>query len=155
MSAVIVSLRVAATPERAFDAFVGEIGAWWRAHPLFPVTPTGDGRLGFEGRERLIATAGNGERFEIGRVRVWAPGERLSFSWRPPNFGPDHVTEVEVRFEAVGGETRVTVEHRGWDALPQAHSARHGFPLGPLQMRLAEQWRAALAALAGITSGQG
>jgi hypothetical protein len=47
----------------------------------------------------------------------------------------------------VGDETRVTVEHRGWDAIPQEHAARHGFPLGVFQMRLAEQWRALLASM--------
>ncbi|MCA8889803.1 MAG: hypothetical protein KDA46_13290 [Parvularculaceae bacterium] len=30
-SAAIVSLRVAASPERAFDAFTRDIDAWWRA----------------------------------------------------------------------------------------------------------------------------
>jgi uncharacterized protein YndB with AHSA1/START domain len=154
MSAVIVSLRVAATPARAFAAFVDEIGLWWRPHPLFPVTPRGDGRLRFEAGERLVAVADDGEEFEIGRVEVWTPGERLRFSWRPPNFGSEPATEVDVRFESVGAETRVTVEHRGWDRLPRAHVARHRFPQTPLQMRLAEHWRAALAGLAGITDGR-
>ena len=36
------------------------------------------------------------------------------------------MTHVEVRFEAVGEETRVTVEHAGWDSVPAAHVARHG-----------------------------
>jgi uncharacterized protein YndB with AHSA1/START domain len=152
VSAVIVSLRVAASAERAFDVFVGDIGVWWRPHRLFPVTPDGDGHLRFDGRERLVAISASGESFEIGRVSAWLRGERLGFSWRPPNFGPEHVTEVEVRFEPLGAETRVTVEHRGWDALPQAHAARHGFPLGPLQLRLAEHWRAALAAFGRAVS---
>ena len=38
-SKVYVALRVKATPERAFEAFVGEIGAWWRPNPLFQTTP--------------------------------------------------------------------------------------------------------------------
>jgi hypothetical protein len=29
---------------------------------------------------------------------------------------------------ARSAETRVTVEHRGWDSVPQEHVARHGFP---------------------------
>jgi hypothetical protein len=40
------------------------------------------------------------------------------------------------------------VEHRGWDAIPQDHVARHRFPLGVFQMRLAEYWRALLTAMA-------
>jgi hypothetical protein len=58
-----------------------------------------------------------------------------------PSFKPDQVTEVDVWFEAVGGETRVTVEHRGWDAIPPQHVARHGFELMLFQRRLGEHWR--------------
>jgi hypothetical protein len=50
-----------------------------------------------------------------------------------------------VRFEAVGDQTRVTVEHRGWDAIPQDHVARHGFELMLFQRRQAEHWRGLLA----------
>jgi hypothetical protein len=52
-----------------------------------------------------------------------------------------------VRFEAVGGETRVTVEHRGWDSIPQKHVARHGFALMLFQRRLGEFWRRLLGNL--------
>jgi hypothetical protein len=48
----------------------------------------------------------------------------------------------------VEDETRVTVEHRGWDTIPQEHAARHTFPLGVFQVRQAEHWRALLAAMA-------
>jgi hypothetical protein len=51
---------------------------------------------------------------------------------------------VEVRFEPVGAETRVTVEHRGWDSVPENHVARHRFPLVLFQQRQGEQWRAGL-----------
>lgn len=147
MSAVIVSLRVPASPANAFDIFTAEIGAWWRPSALFEITPRGDGTLRFEDRERLVTKLPNGKTFEIGRVHVWLRGERLAFSWRQASFHPDQVTEVDVRFEKVGEETRVTVEHRGWDAIPQDHAARHGFPLRAIQMRLAEHWRAALVEL--------
>jgi uncharacterized protein YndB with AHSA1/START domain len=150
VSAVIVSLRVSATPLDAFEVFTQEIGAWWRPNGLFQLTPRGDGALRFEPGEggRLVTDLPNGKTFEIGRITAWAPGERLAFSWRQASFTPEQVTHVEVRFEAVGEETRVTVEHRGWDAIPQEHVARHGFPLSVFQMRQAEHWRALLAELA-------
>jgi len=85
--------------------------------------------------------------FEIGPVRAWTPGERLVVGWRHASFGPDHVTEVEVTFEPVGRETRVSVEHRGWESVPQAHIARHGFPLQATNQRQGEQWRAGLESL--------
>jgi uncharacterized protein YndB with AHSA1/START domain len=148
VSAVVVSLRVKASPQEAFDVFTQEIAAWWRPSGLFQLTPRGDGALRFEPGEngRLVTTLPNGKNFEIGRVTAWAPGERLAFTWRQATFAPDQVTHVDVRFEAVDHETRVIVEHRGWDAIPQDHAARHGFPLAATQMRLAEHWRALLGA---------
>ncbi|MEZ5998788.1 MAG: SRPBCC domain-containing protein [Hyphomonas sp.] len=148
MSAVIVSLRVAAAPEDAFDVFTEEIGAWWRPNALFQLTPRGDGTLSFEDRERLVTTLPNGKVFEIGRVHVWLRGERLAFSWRQAGFTAGQVTEVDIRFERAGADTRVTVEHRGWDTIPQDHVARHGFPLRNTQMHLAAHWRSLLAGLA-------
>lgn len=148
MSAVIVSLRVKATPLEAFEVFTQEIGTWWKPNGLFQLTPRGDGMLRFEPGEggRLVSELPNGKVFEIGRVSVWQPGELLAFTWRQATFTPEQMTHVEVRFEPVGEETRVTVEHRGWDSIPQEHVARHGFPLSIFQMRQAEHWRALLAA---------
>lgn len=149
-SVVLVSLRVKATPARAFDVFTAEISQWWRPHPLFQITPRGDGELRFEpGPDgRLVTTLTNGKVYEIGRIKIWAPGERLVVGWRPGTVPLEQASELEVRFEPIGDETRVTVEHRGWDHVPQAHVARHGFPEGPFLMRASEWWRRGLACLA-------
>jgi uncharacterized protein YndB with AHSA1/START domain len=87
-SAVVVSLRVAASPQRAFEAFTQEIGAWWRPNGLFQLTPRGDGELRFEGGEggRLVTALPTGKEFEIGRISAWVPGERLAFTWRQATF---------------------------------------------------------------------
>jgi len=150
-SRVYVALRVKASAERAFAAFVEEIGAWWRPNMLFQTTPRAPGTLAFEPAKggRLTETLANGKVFEIGRITSWEPPERLVFSYRQANFPPEFHTEVEVRFEAVGGETRVSVEHRGFDQVP-AGAARHGFADAVLLMRLAEWWRAHLASLAEV-----
>jgi len=66
---------------------------------------------------------------------------------RPASFTPDQSTEVEVRFEGVGDETRVSIEHRAWDTIPQKHAARHGFPEHVTLQRAADWWRASLTAL--------
>ncbi|HLZ77552.1 SRPBCC domain-containing protein [Phenylobacterium sp.] len=150
-SKVYVALRVKATPERAFAAFVGEIGAWWRPSPLFETTPR-PGVLSFELPDgegeggRLIETRAGGKVFEIGRITAWEPPARLVFTWRQANFPLDLTTEVEVGFEAVGEETRVSIEHRGFDRVPSG-AARHGFPDQVLLMRLADFWRAQIVAL--------
>lgn len=145
-SKVYVALRVKATPERAFAVFTDEIGAWWRPSGLFQTTPRAPGRLAFE-NGWLIETLASGKVFEIGRVLAWEPPARLVFSWRQASFPPDLHTEVEVSFEAVGDETRVSVAHRGFDQVPADNVARHGFPDHALLARLAEHWQAQIRAL--------
>ncbi len=153
-SAVIVSLRVKASPVRAFDVFTQEIALWWRPNPLFQLTPRGDGVLRFEGGEggRLITALPGGREFEIGRVSAWARGQRLAFSWKPATFSEALSTQVIVSFEATAEETRITVEHRGWNEIPRDHVARHGFPLGQFQLRLGEHWRVLLESLSHVAS---
>jgi uncharacterized protein YndB with AHSA1/START domain len=150
-SSVLVALRVKVSAQRAFEAFTGEIDQWWRPNALFELTPRGDGVLSFEPGEngRLITTLPNGKVFELGRITAWVPGERLAFTWRMGTFAPDQVTHVEVIFEQVGeDETRVSVEHRGWDTIPQEHVARHNFPERVFLMRQGEHWRTLLDAFA-------
>jgi uncharacterized protein YndB with AHSA1/START domain len=149
-SRVLVSLRVAAPPRAAFEAFVNEIGAWWRPNTLFRFTARKSGVLAFETGlgGRLTETGPGGEVFEIGRITAWEPGVRLAFTWRQATFSPQQVTYVEVRFEPVGDQTRVTVEHHGWDTVPQDHVARHGFPASFFLQRHAEWWQTLLAAYA-------
>lgn len=145
-SKVYVALRVKATPERAFAVFTEEIGAWWRPNGLFQTTPRAPGVLAFADG-RLTETLANGKIYEIGKVLSWEPPERLVFSWRQANFPPELHTEVEVRFEAVGDETRVSVEHRGFHQVPAESASRHGFPDQLLLTRLAEYWQAQLRAV--------
>jgi uncharacterized protein YndB with AHSA1/START domain len=148
-SRVIVAVRVPATPLEAFDVFTREIGAWWQPNAMFQFTPRSPGVVSFEGGEggRFIETLPNGKIFEIGRVTTWLPGERLVFGWRQAAFAEGQNTEVEVRFEAVGDETRVTVEHRGWDSVPREHVARHGMPNTLFLSRHGRWWQTMLSRL--------
>src|SRR5262249_16222964 len=120
-AAVIVSIRVVATPLRAFEAFTEEIGKWWRPDPLFALAPRGGGQLGVEPGEggRLVATQANGKEFESAA----SSSGNLAKGSPPPGVRrhspPGQSTQLDVRFEAVGDQTRVTVEHRGWDEIPQ------------------------------------
>lgn len=148
-SRVFVALRVPGDPARAFEAFTREIASWWQPSRLFQITPQGDGELAFEpgAHGRLVTRLPDGETFEIGRVSVWEPGRRLVFAWRQASFSPGQSTEVEVLFEPVGGETRVSIEHRAWDTIPQDHRARHGFPEHVTLQRAADWWRGSLGTL--------
>jgi uncharacterized protein YndB with AHSA1/START domain len=147
-SKVLVALRVAASPERAFEAFTREIASWWSPSALFRFTPRDPGSLSFEPGEggRLIETLPSGKVFEIGKVFVWSPPSRLVFGWRQATFAAEQATEVEIRFDPVGSETRVTVEHRGWEAIPAAHAAKHGWANPIFLQRHGEWWKALLEA---------
>lgn len=163
---ILVSLRVRATPERAFAVFTGDIALWWRPNELFRFTPRSPGVLAFApgpggdwSAGRFTETLSNGKVFEIGRITAWEPPARLAFTWRQASFAPDQETRVEVRFEpvaaaplhpagAAAAETRVTVEHTGWDAVPTTHVARHGFPDGLFLHRHGAWWQSLLAGLA-------
>jgi uncharacterized protein YndB with AHSA1/START domain len=149
-SRVIVSLRVSAKPARAFDVFVREIGAWWRPNSLFHFTRESPGQLAFEPGVggRFTETLPNGRVFEIGRITVWECGARIAFTWRQESFTAGELTQVEVRFEPVGEQTRVTVEHHGWDSVPSRHVARHGFPDDIFLRHHAEWWRIVMSSLA-------
>ena len=147
-SRVVVALRVKASPARAFEAFTAEIGQWWTPNGLFAFTPRSPGVLSFEDQARLIETLPNGKVFEIGRVTAWEPGVRLAFGWRQATFTPEMATHVEITFEPVGeDETRVTVSHAGWDSVPRAHVAKHGFPEAVFLQRHGEWWRVLLGRL--------
>jgi hypothetical protein len=155
-SRVLVALRVDATPDRAFAAFTEEIHLWWRPHRLFPFTDGEPGRLSFDPGPsgRLVETSDDGTVFVVGEVRVWNPPRHLSVGWRQATFDADQSTELHVRFDPVGAQTRVTVEHLGWDTLPPRHVARHGFPLAAFQLRFAEWWQVLLRDLAEAAAGQ-
>lgn len=156
-SRVVVSIRVPCSPIQAFDVFTEEIGEWWQDSPLFRLTPRSPGVIAFEPPAnekpgRLVEKLDGGRVFEIGEVKRWERGQLLVVGWRQASFGPEHATEVEVRFESFGSETRVTVEHRGWDSVPVEHVARHGHPLSLFQQRQGEQWKAGLEKFSGIAA---
>lgn len=110
---VTATTVVRADPAAAFRLFTDQIDSWWRRGPSYRAT---DEPMRFEA-DRLLE--GN---TEIARVLAWEPGVKLLLEWHAWTFRAGERTEVEVRFEAIGDATRVTVEHRGW----QPRRARGG-----------------------------
>jgi hypothetical protein len=98
-------------PAVAFAIFTEETAAWYR--PTIPgAAERPGGHLRFDGPGRRVfraAKAGYDEA-EVGKITHWEPGLRLVFVDR-------HDTEVDVRFEARGAQTQVTLEHRGLERL--------------------------------------
>ena len=154
-SRVLVALRVPVPAARAFSAFTEQIAEWWQPHGLFQFTDGRTGTLAFEPGPggRLVETYPDGSSFVVGLVRTWDPPHRLALSWRQASFAPDQETELHVRFDDVEdpagavAQTRVVVEHVGWDTIPREHAARHGLPLATFQLRFAEWWQALLRSL--------
>lgn len=146
---VVVSIEVAAEPLHAFEVFTAQIDMWWLRGPKHRFRAPWNGTLAFEPGPHgtLTETYADGTTFVIGRVSHWSPGERLVVSWRLPSFADAETTEVDVRFEAVDGGTRVSVEHRGWNALRPNHPARHGKHGHDYEYMKASLWADNLTAL--------
>jgi uncharacterized protein YndB with AHSA1/START domain len=146
-----VSVLVAVSPADAFEVFTKEIDLWWKQGPKFRIAGRRRGQLHFEGGvggrlfESFVASkASNATRtIQVGTITAWEPPARLAFEWRGTSYAPGEKTFVEVRFEPSPSGTLVTVEHRGWSALPDDHPVRHG--LAPAAMpRFVGMWWAEL-----------
>ena len=83
---------------------------------------------------------------EVGAVGIFTR-RRDSADQASAGLSLEQQAALPPRFEAVGEETRVSVEHRGFDQVPAGSAARHRFPDQVLLMRLAEYWQAQLASL--------
>jgi uncharacterized protein YndB with AHSA1/START domain len=119
IQAVNKSLVVNCSPERAFEVFTREIGSWWplQKHSIGEDKVT---EVVFEEEVggRIFERHEGGGEGEWGRLLVWEPPARFVMSWYP---GKDasQATELEVRFSAEDGGTRVDLEHRGWEIFAE------------------------------------
>ena len=110
------TVRVQASPERAFDVFTAGMSRWWplETHHVGAQPAT---EAVVEPREggRWFERADDGTECDWGRVLAWEPPSRvvLTFEMSPAwQHDPAYPTEVEVRFTADGDGTRVDLEHR-------------------------------------------
>jgi uncharacterized protein YndB with AHSA1/START domain len=127
LAKLIRTIEVPTDPERAFRAFTDEIGSWYRGGPHSWNDPDRAIGIRFEPGVggRLLEIYAKGEPYVRGDVTAWEPGSRLVFEWHSdflPRVEPP--TEVEVRFTAIPEGTRVTLEHRGLERLPEAIARR-------------------------------
>ena len=126
-ASIRVSTRVDVDPDTAFAVFTEEIDTWWVRvphwfrHPGRVVGVLLEPRVG--GTLVAVHDAETGTGDVMARVTVFDPPGRLVLV-------DEESTEIEVRFEAADGGTRVTLEHRGLDRLAAAegeHAARFGW----------------------------
>ncbi len=134
---VRVSREVAVPPERAWQAFTGEIGSWW---PLgsFSASGSDQATVGFRDGV-LVETAPDGTEHVWGEVLDWEPPSRVRLTWHPASPPGSDVTEVEFLVVGVDGGSRVEIVHRGWERLADPDAARTSYEQG---------WPAVLAPLA-------
>ena len=110
------TVRVQASPARAFEVFTAGMSRWWPAtHTILKVTPIKhvvEPRVG----GRWYQVGEDGSECTNGKVLVWEPPSRLVLVWQLNaewTFDPNLHTEVELRFAPEGeGATRVDLEHR-------------------------------------------
>jgi uncharacterized protein YndB with AHSA1/START domain len=134
---IVRTVTVKAPPERAFDLFTTRITDWWpRAHSMGPGALVG---VVLEPRPggRWYEVKEDDSEAPFGHVLAWDPPRRLLLAWQINTgfrYDPALVTEVEIRFEAQGSGTLVTLEHRnlerfGGDAASFAAMLDGGWPL--------------------------
>lgn len=133
--------------EHTFDTFVRTIGIWW------PVQPFSHGQdrvrdVTFEQRlgGRVYETWDDGTVVDWGTVIDWAAPHRFTMTWHLTGAA----TEVALTFTALGPAlTRVSVEHRGWEALTEQQLTQAcALPGGYAGGAFAKGWDAILGRLA-------
>ncbi len=108
------TVTVPLSQKAAFKLFTEGIGTWWPAltHSVAgEIAVVGiDDRVGGEIYEQ--STDG---RVTWGTITAWDDPEGFSSTWHP-GYGPEHATQLTVRFTSEGpSTTRVELEHRGWE----------------------------------------
>lgn len=116
LTAIQKQLDVNAPIERAFSVFTARMSTWWpKRHTVGP-TPWVDCIVEPHVGGRWFERAADGVETMWGKVLVWEPPTRLVLAWQLDGtfkYDPELVTEVEVRFTALGPtSTRVDFEHR-------------------------------------------
>ena len=149
-AAVRRAVVVDASPERAFDFFTRQIGAWWDPNKHLLGEPLAE--MVFEPHVggNIIDRGVNGAENRWATVLIYEPPSRVAFSWDinlnwQTETDPTKASEVHVTFLAHdGGGTLVELEHRhldrhgnGWEAMRDAVGSPNGWDLEPYSKALA------------------
>jgi hypothetical protein len=120
---------VDADPVTAFEVFTASLGRWW---PLAELSVYGDDATVAFTDGQIVERSADGQAAIWGTVTRWEPPGVVAFSWHPGQ-PADRASNVEVTFAAADSQTRVTVEHNGWEAFADPAAARgeydHGWPM--------------------------
>jgi uncharacterized protein YndB with AHSA1/START domain len=111
------SFEVACSVEHAFSVWTAGIGTWWPSDHT--VTGRSDLSVVLQGEVggRIYERTPDGQEHDWGEVTVWEPPTKLAYLWHLQRDRAD-ATEVQIRFLPQGeDETRIEIEHRGWERL--------------------------------------
>lgn len=126
-AAIRKSFTVRATPEKAFEVFTAGFDRWWPKTHYIGSSPLKTAILEPGVGGRWYGLHEDGGQNAWGDVLAWDPPTYLLLAWRITHewgYDPNLLTEVEVRFTAVGdGETRVDFEHRGLERFGDGETA--------------------------------
>ncbi len=106
-------------PEQAFDTFVQGMDIWWPRRGVFPYSfaPAGTGNLHirFEPQVggRYYETFLDESEYEIGRITLFQPPTRLTYTWQDPTW--QNETRIALAFTEEASGTRVVYEQDGFD----------------------------------------
>ena len=111
-----IAFDVDCSPSHAFETWTARIDTWWPTSHSVSVDPdlvvVLEPRVGGRIFERTPA----GDEHDWGEVTAWEPPTRLAYLWHLRRDRAD-ATDVEIRFLARVGGTRVEIEHSGWERL--------------------------------------
>jgi uncharacterized protein YciI len=120
---------VDADQDTAFETFTARIGRWW---PVAEHSVHGAGSTVEFADGQIVERATGGETAIWGSVTAWDPPGALEFTWHPGR-GADRASRVRVTFTGLGEQTRVRLEHSGWEVFDDPAAARaeynEGWPI--------------------------
>jgi uncharacterized protein YndB with AHSA1/START domain len=109
------SMLVPAPPDKAFEVFTRGMGRWWSKEHSINTSPMVDVVIEPRAGGRWYERGEDGSECQWGHVIAWEAPKRLVLAWQLNGdwkFDASLITEVEIRFTAEGGATRVELEHR-------------------------------------------
>jgi uncharacterized protein YndB with AHSA1/START domain len=112
------TIRVQASPERAFAVFTDDFDSWWPRTHHIGKSPMTKAIIEAKVGGRCYSQQVDGTDCDWGTILVWEPPHRFVMAWQIQGdwtYQPDlaQSSEVEVRFTSEpDGYTRVDLEHR-------------------------------------------